>query len=105
GVHCDRAEYEQADPLFQRAVRIMENLDGDEDICRLRVQSLNGLATLRRLQGHYAEAEPLLRRALKLAEKAFPASDMEIADTLNNLGVLYKYQNRFAEAERHYRRA
>jgi tetratricopeptide (TPR) repeat protein len=122
GVHLDRGDYQKAEVVYQRAVRIMDRIQsslrthrakrvrppdfgGNEDLARLFVQSLNGLATLRRLQGRYAEAEPLIRRALNLAEKSFPAADLEIASTLNSLGVLYKYQNRFAEAERQYRRA
>src|SRR5260370_14650389 len=77
----------------------------DQDVTRLLVQSLGCLGTLYRIEGRYKEAAPLLRRALRLAERAFLPGDLETASALNNLAVLYKYQNRFAQARRLYHRA
>src|SRR5262245_27663743 len=67
----DRGDYTRAKRFGRRAVRIMEKLNGDGDLARLKVQSLNGLASVYRMQGRYAEAEPLFKRALTLAEKTF----------------------------------
>ena len=77
----------------------------DADVIRLHVQSLGDLASLYRVQGRYAEAEPLFKQALKIAEKTFASDDLEVSSVLNNLAVLYKYRNRFPQAERLYRRA
>lgn len=105
GIHTDRAAYEKAEPLYKRAVGIMEKFDGDADLDRLRIQCWNGLAILYRMQGRYAKAEPLFKRALMLAEKTRGAEDSDVATTLNNLAVLYKYTGHFNQAEKLYRRA
>jgi hypothetical protein len=69
------------------------------DIERIRVQSLDHLATLCRMRGRYDEAERLSRRALALAEEEFGPEDGEVASILNNLAVLHEYQARYDEAE------
>ena len=56
-------------------------------------------------QGRYAEAEPLLRRALAIDEKALGPEHPDTAATLNSLAELYNKQGRYAEAEPLYRRA
>ena len=61
--------------------------------------ALNGLAGLYRLQGRYAEAEPLYKRALAIREKALGPDHPDVAASLNNLAVLYDYQGRYADAE------
>src|SRR5436305_14582307 len=71
---------------------------------RLRVQTLGLIAERRQIQGRYGASERLYRRALTLAEAAFP-DDLETAALLNGLGVLHKYQGRYDEAEPVYRRA
>ena len=50
-------------------------------------------------QGRYAEAEPLLTRALGIREKVLPSEDRDIAQSLNNLAELYDQEARYAEAE------
>src|SRR5262245_27991180 len=52
-----------------------------------------------RLQGKYAEAEPLFQRALDIREKAFGPEHPDTATSLNSLAVLYNLQERHAEAE------
>jgi tetratricopeptide (TPR) repeat protein len=51
------------------------------------------------LQERYAEAEPLLTRALTIREKARGPDNGEVADTLHNLASAYRGQGRAAEAE------
>ena len=50
GVHEDRGDYAEAEPLYQRAVDIMQPLSGGIDVEMLRVQSWRSLAGLYRLQ-------------------------------------------------------
>jgi tetratricopeptide (TPR) repeat protein len=54
---------------------------------------------LHRAQGHYAEAEPLYKRALAIAEKALGPDHPNVGTTLNNLAELYRAQGHDAEAE------
>src|SRR3954466_5784224 len=77
---------------------------GEGPAIRLRVQTLGLIAERRQIQGRYGASERLYRRALTLAEAAFP-DDLETAALLNGLGVLHKYQGRYDEAEPVYRRA
>ena len=51
------------------------------------------------MQGRYAEAEPLYKRALAISEKALGPEHPDVAIRLNNLAVLYWAQGRYAEAE------
>src|ERR1044071_3012355 len=101
-VQSDLGNYSGAAQLHQRAVGIMEKLEEAGDLTRLRVQSLNDLGSLFRIQGRYPEAEAVLRRALGVAQKA--KDRLEMASVLNNLAVVYKYENRFGEAKRLYGR-
>src|SRR5271157_3872633 len=50
-------------------------------------------------RARYAEAEPLMRRALAINEKALGPEHPYVASSLNNLAQLLKATNRLAEAE------
>jgi len=52
-----------------------------------------------------AEAEPLMRRALKIDEDSFGQDHPNVARDLNNLAQLFKATNRLVEAEPLMRRA
>ncbi len=99
----ERARYAEAEPLYQRALSIHENVVGPEHPDT--ATSLNNLALLYSDQGRFAEAEPLYRRALEIREKVLGAEHPDTAQSLNNLAGLYYAQGRFAEAEPLYRRA
>ncbi len=58
-----------------------------------------------RAQVRYAEAEPLLQRALAIRERALGPEHPHVAASLNNLAVLYDTQGRYAEAEPLYQRS
>ena len=62
-----RAQYVEAEPLYERAIAIGEKTLGPEhpDLATW----LNNLALLYQTQGKYAEAEPLLKRALAICEQ------------------------------------
>ncbi|HEU5199018.1 MAG TPA: tetratricopeptide repeat protein, partial [Ktedonobacterales bacterium] len=98
-----RARHAEAEPLFQRALQIREQLLGPE---HLEVAaSLNGLADLYRERGKQAEAEPLFKRALDLRERLLKPEDVLVAISWTNLANLYQDQGRYAEAEPLYLRA
>jgi tetratricopeptide (TPR) repeat protein len=68
----DRAQYEEAEPLYQRAITIGEKALGPAhpDLAT----RLNNLALLYQDQGKYEEAEPLFRRAVAIYEQKFGAN-------------------------------
>ncbi|HEY9870685.1 MAG TPA: tetratricopeptide repeat protein, partial [Candidatus Obscuribacterales bacterium] len=58
-----------------------------------------------RATGRYAEAEPLYRRALAIAETALGPNDPSLVATINNLADLYRAQGKYSQAEPLYKRA
>jgi tetratricopeptide (TPR) repeat protein len=66
---------------------------------------MNRLGLLLKTKTLYAEAEPLYRRALTIAENSFGPEHPEVAAHLSNLGQLLQATNRLAEAELLMRRA
>ena len=59
---------------------------------------LNNLGQVDKVQGRYAEAEPLIRRSLAIREKVLGPDHPDVARSLNNLADLYERQGRYAEA-------
>jgi tetratricopeptide (TPR) repeat protein len=99
----DRAQYAEAEPLYERALVIREEVLGKRHPDT--AQSLNNLAALYDTQGKYAEAEPLYKRALAIREKVQGERHPDTARSLNNLAVLYDTQGKYAEAEPLYEQA
>jgi tetratricopeptide (TPR) repeat protein len=99
----DRARFSDAEPLYERALAILERVLGPEHpevgTC------LNNLATFYHKQGKYARAEPLYQRALAIRENALGPDHPNVAASLNNLAELYRDQGRYTEAEPLYQRA
>ncbi len=62
--------------------------------------SLNNLAELYRVQGHYAAAEPLYQRSLAIWEKALGPEHPHVAQSLENYAALLRQTARADEAER-----
>ncbi len=89
-------DYTQAEEQFAAALTVAVGF-GPQDP-RLAT-SLNNLAELYRVQGKYADAEPLYLRALAIVEKALGPEHPDVAASLNNLAALYHTQGRYAEAE------
>ena len=67
--------------------------------------SLNNLASLYQSQGHYKEAEPLLKRALEITEKALGPDHPDTAKRLNNLATDYAMRQRYLQAESLFKKA
>ena len=99
----DRAQYTEAESLYQRALRISEQAYGPD--YSLVAFSLKGLAELYQEQGKYAEAEPLYQRALHIWEQAHGPDNPNVALSLNGLANLYREQGKYAEAESLYQQA
>jgi len=95
-----RCDYAGAEESYARAAAIMDAHEesDDEDVRRLRLQTLSDLGRIRRILCRYDEAGPLITRALALAEELFGPESTETAGALNDLGMLYKFAGRFEEA-------
>ena len=65
---------------------------------------LNNLAFLYQQQRRFADAEPLLKRSLAIAEKQRGSDDPSVRNPLSSLALLYKRQGRYADAEPLYKR-
>ncbi len=61
--------------------------------------NLNNLAGLYYAQGRYAEAEPLLKRALAIVEKALGPEHPKVAKALENYATLLRDTGRSTEAD------
>ena len=62
--------------------------------------SLNNLAELYRVQGQYAEAEPLYKRVLAIKENALGPEHPNVATSLEKYVVLLRKTGRTAEADK-----
>ena len=87
--------YAEAEQHLTVALKQAEKF-GEQD-ARL-ADSLNYLASLYQDQGNYAQAEPLYRRALAIAEKALGSEHPNVATTLENYAELLRKTNRDGEA-------
>jgi len=79
--------YDQAKPLYEKALVIREKILGSEhpDVAT----SLNNLAALHKDLGNYEQAKPLYERALAIDEKVYGTEHPDVAIDLNNLAVLH----------------
>jgi tetratricopeptide (TPR) repeat protein len=90
----NRARFAEAEVLFQRALCTWTHMLGPE---HPRVaDTLHGLATLYRRQGHYEQAKPLFQQALLIRERN---ASPEAGATLNHLALLYCQQGNYEQAE------
>jgi CHAT domain-containing protein len=95
--------YAKAEPLYQRALAIIEKALGPEHPDT--AVSLNNLAFLYDEIGAYGKAEPLYQRALAIREKALGPEHPDTAQSLNNLAMVYHDLGAYAKAEPLYQRA
>ncbi|MEM1256433.1 MAG: tetratricopeptide repeat protein [Cyanobacteria bacterium P01_H01_bin.21] len=93
----ERAQYSEAESLFQDTLAMRKRLLGDKhpDVA----ESLNNLAEAYHHQGRYSEAEPLYRDALMMRKRLLGDEHPDVTESLNNLGLFYYYQERYGEAE------
>ncbi|CAN0605635.1 unnamed protein product, partial [Ectocarpus sp. 12 AP-2014] len=89
-----QGKYDEADPLYLRAVDIGEKTSGPDhpDLAT----PLNNRAWLFNIcsSGKYDEAEPLFERSLAIREKALGPEHPDVAESLNNQAGLLESQVR-----------
>ncbi len=102
-IYFEQGRYAEAEPLYQRALRIREQRLGPE---HPRVAyPLNNLANLYKEQGRYAEAEPLYQRALRIFEQQWGPEHPETAEVLYDFASFQVAQDHRPEALSLYHRA
>jgi len=102
-LYSTTANYDKAEPLYQRALENFEIAFGN-DHSSVAV-TLNNLAELYRFQRHYKKAEMLYQRALKISEKVLGMNHTEVGVNLNNLAELYRENELYKLAKPLYLRA
>ena len=100
---CYRARYEQAEPLYQRALRIAKRVWGPEH--PQIAYPLCSLAYLFYEQGKYQQAEPLYHQALQIREQVLGPTHPDVAYTLERLGMLYWKEGKYERAKLLFQRA
>ena len=84
-----QGKYKEAEKQWEAALKEAEGFGPEAP--RLAT-SLNNLGELYRVQGRYAEAEPLYKRALAIVEKALGPEHPHVATGLYELATLYRAQ-------------
>jgi tetratricopeptide (TPR) repeat protein len=92
------------DPLAPHALAVARAADGEE-IAEPTSRLFNQIGLLLKGRADFAQAEPLMRRALAIDESSYGPDHPNVAIRLNNLGALLQATNRLAEAEPLMRRA
>jgi len=96
-------QYEQAESLFQRALRILEQILGPEDLAV--ASPLDNLADLYNRYGKPKQAEPLAQRALHILEQAGQSEHPRAVYPLTELARTYQLQGKYEQAESLFQRA
>jgi tetratricopeptide (TPR) repeat protein len=96
-VYRAEGKYNDAFPLYERALQIYTALYGQE--ATEIADTLDGEAELYKSLNDYAHAEPPLMRALALRQKLLKPGDADIAQSQNDLGELYTANGAFDKAE------
>ncbi|CAN0277433.1 unnamed protein product, partial [Ascophyllum nodosum] len=86
----NQGKYGDAEPLYQRALTISEEMFGPQH--PYVVGSLKNLADLLKAQGKYDDAEPLYKRALTIREEVSGPGHPDVASSLKNLASLLESQ-------------
>jgi tetratricopeptide (TPR) repeat protein len=90
--------------LRPHATEITQQAD-QAGIAEATARLMNQLGQYLKGRGLYAEAEPMMRRALEIDEAAYGSQHPDVAIRLNNLASLLQATNRLSEAEPMMRRA
>lgn len=94
--------FSAAEGKYALALKMIEDNGGKP--AEALVVSLDRLAAAKRSQRKFSEAEPLLKRALEVAERA-KLPDALFAMLSNNMGDLYSELGKYAEAQKFFERA
>ena len=104
GDSMDVRNWPALDPLAPHAQAVAVYAD-QAGIADPAARLLNQVGLLLLQKAQYADAEPLLRRALAIFEASFGADHPNVARGLSNLALLLRATNRLADAEPLLRRA
>jgi tetratricopeptide (TPR) repeat protein len=97
-LHRDRAEYEDAEPLLLRALRLREAASGPDSA--EVITAVDSLAYVEFGLKKFSEAEPLYLRLAALWEKNAGPDHPMLALTFDKMAEFYAFQQRYGEAER-----
>ena len=97
GLLVDQGAYEEARPLFERALPLTEASFGPEHANT--AFCLGNFAQLLQAQGAYDEAQPYYERSLRIRESTLGADHPATAATLNNLARLHIAQGAYEAAQ------
>ena len=100
--HRKLGNYQKAEPLFQRSLKIYE-ARGEDQLDML--PTLTNLANLYFAMRQYTKAEPLYLRALELRQKKSSGDDLGMAVPLYNLARFYYSMGEYRKAEPLYERS
>jgi len=92
-LHREREQYEQAAPLFERALKLYRSSGDGPNISR----SLNNIASMKQVMGRLPEAEALVREALGLLEDAGEDDEGWLV-TATNLATMVSSRGDYAGA-------
>lgn len=93
----ERAQYSEAEQLFQRALTMRQGTLAANHATR--AESLTDLGILYYTQSNFDEAEALLKQALSISEQLPDMDSTTRADSLTGLAWVYKTQGKFDQAE------
>lgn len=97
------ALYGLAEPLFQDALRLQEQLFGTDH--PIVATTVSYLADIKREQNNFEQGEALFLRALAIQERMLGKEHTDVALSLRGLADLYRMQEKNAQAEPLYQRA
>ena len=97
----DQGRFREAEDLFRRAVKIIEDKYGPEHVDV--AGGLNNLGFCLYKQDAYAAAEPVFERSVAIKRKVLGEKHYSLAITLTGLGDLNQKQEKFEKAEQYYR--
>ncbi len=87
GIQDNIGEYEQAEHLYQRAIKLLKIVSGEQH-CNY-ASSLNGLAFTYFNIGEYGKAQPLLEEALSITKRIAGETHPEYIASLRHLALIY----------------
>ncbi len=99
----ERGQYNQVQPLYQRALRIYKQSLEPRHFQVTHL--LRDMATFYRLQGKYKQAEPLYREVLSSWEQTLGPQHPDLPMPLNGLAATYYEQGKYEQAEALYQRS
>lgn len=100
--YYQKGDYEKAEEKFVAALRDAEQFGEDDP--RLS-DCLDNVGWILQIRGKKAEAEPVLKRSLRIMERVKGSDHPDNSWILASLGGVYLYQGKYQEAEEYYRRA